>query len=494
MNKQKIYQYIDENSCLYTDISHKVWEYAELSLKEYKSAALYKAELEKAGFVLKDKLGGIETAFSGSYTMGPPPGAEGAGPVIGILGEFDALSGLSQQAGAIECMEPEDADLAAEQAGSGHGCGHNMLGAASFGAACAVKRFLEETKTPGTVVFYGCPGEEGGASKAFLAREGEWKKLDAAITWHPGSMNEVTTGTSNSCTQVLYKFKGLAAHAAGNPFDGRSALDAVELMNIGCNYLREHMKKECSIHYAMIDGGGFSPNVVQPHASVLYMVRAIKVKDVKELQARVDKLAEGAALMTGTSCERIFVDGTANPLPNTALEKVIFRNLQEVPLPVYSAEEKEYAAKLRKTWERRESFPGLGALADKNIAAEVKELTKNGTLDLNSFVYPFYSGEEFTPGSTDVGDVSWLTPTVQFNAVTWPAGSPGHSWQNVSCGRTSIGDKGLLYAAKVLAGTAADLFTETGLLKEAEAEFEERTKDEKYLCPIEEDAVPYVIG
>jgi aminobenzoyl-glutamate utilization protein B len=188
------------------------------------------------------------------------------------------------------------------------------------------------------------------------------------------------------------------------------------------------------------------------------------------------------------------VDGTANPLPNTALEKVIFRNLQEVPLPEYSAEEKEYAAKLRKTWEGKETFPGLGALADKNIAAEVKEFTKNGTLDLNSFVYPFYSGDEFTPGSTDVGDVSWLTPTVQFNAVTWPAGSPGHSWQTVSCGRTSIGDKGLLYAAKVLAGTAADLFAETGLLKEAKAEFEERTKDEKYLCPIEEDAVPYVIG
>ena len=257
---------------------------------------------------------------------------------------------------------------------------------------------------------------------------------------------------------------------------------------------REHMKKECSLHYAIIDGGGFSPNVVQPHASVLYMVRAVKVKDVKELQARVDKIAEGAALMTGTAYERIFVDGTANPLPNTALEKVIFSNMNEAPLPVYTSEEQKYAAELRKTWDNRDVFPGLGALADKNIAAMVKELTRNNTLDLNDFVYPFYSGEEFTPGSTDVGDVSWLTPTVQFNAVTWPAGSPGHSWQNVSCGRTSIGDKGLIYAAKVLAGAAADLFTDPGLLGAAKAEFAERTKDEKYICPIEDDAVPYVIG
>ena len=493
MRKQDLYKFIDENSGQYLEISHKVWDYAELSLKEFRSAALYIEELKKQGFAVEEDLGGIPTSFSGAYTQGPAPGTDGAGPVIGILGEFDALSGLSQEAGALECKEPEDSELAAAQRGSGHGCGHNMLGAASFGAACAVMEFLKKTDTPGTVIFYGCPGEEGGASKAFLARDGVWKKLDAAITWHPGSMNEVTTGTNNSCKQVLYKFKGVAAHAAGNPFDGRSALDAIELMNVGCNYLREHMKKECSIHYAIIDGGGFSPNVVQPHASVLYMTRAVKVKDVMELQERVDKLAEGAAIMTGTSYERIFVDGTSNPVPNTALEKVIFSNMNEAPLPVYTVEEQKFAAALRKTWTGREAFPGLGAMADKKIAAEVKELTKNNTKDLNDFVYPFYSGEEFTPGSTDVGDVSWLTPTVQFNAVTWPAGSPGHSWQNVSCGRTSIGDKGVIYAAKVLAGTAADLFTDNSLLAVAKAEFEERTKEEKYLCPIEDGTVPYVI-
>jgi len=492
-DKTGLYAFIDENAAEYLAISHKVWEYAELSLKEFKSAALYVEALKKEGFDVEENLGGIATAFSGTYTEGPAPGTPGAGPVIGILGEFDALSGLSQEPGALQQMAPKDDALAQSQGGSGHGCGHNMLGAGSFGAACAVKQFLSETKTPGTVIFYGCPGEEGGASKAFLAREGVWKALDCALTWHPGSLNAVTTGTCNSCTQVLYQFKGVAAHAAGNPFDGRSALDAVELMNVGTNYLREHMKRECNLHYAMIDGGGFSPNVVQPHASVLYMVRAVKVKDVKELQARVDKIAEGAALMTETTYERIFVDGTANQLPNTALEKVIWNNLNEAPLPVYTAEERDYAASLKKTWKKADALPGLGAEFDKEIAAKVKELTDSNNRAINDFVYPFYSGNEFKPGSTDVGDVSWLTPTVQFNAVTWPAGSPGHSWQNVACGRTTIGDKGLLYAAKVLAGAAADLFTKPELLAAAKAEFAKRTEDEQYLCPIEDDAVPYVI-
>ena len=493
MDKKKIYGFIETNAESFLGVSHKVWEYAELSLKEYRSAALYVEELKKAGFAVEENLGGIATAFSGTYTEGPAPGTPGAGPVIGILGEFDALSGLSQEAGALRQQAPAEPALALAQGGSGHGCGHNMLGAGSFGAACAVKHFLETTKTPGTVIFYGCPGEEGGASKAFLAREGVWKSLDAALSWHPGSLNVVTTGTCNSCTQVLYKFKGVAAHAAGNPYDGRSALDAVELMNVGCNYLREHMKRECNLHYAMIDGGGFSPNVVQPHASVLYMVRAVKVTDVKELQARVDRIAEGAALMTGTTYERIFVDGTANTLPNTALEKLLWDNMNEAPLPVYTDEEKRFAADLKATWKKADKLPGLGAEFNREIAAKVKELTANNTRVLNDFVYPFYSGEEFKPGSTDVGDVSWLTPTAQFDAVTFPAGSPGHSWQNVSCGATPIGDKGLLYAAKVLAGAATDLFTKPDVLKAAKAEFADRTADEQYVCPIEDGAVPYVI-
>lgn len=458
-------------------LSHEIWEYAELSLREYRSAERYKEKLREEGFTVTESLGGIPTAFSGSFGSGKP--------VIGILGEFDALSGLSQAAG-------EAAHRPLVPGGPGHGCGHNMLGAASFAAACGVKRFLERSGLPGTVIFYGCPGEEGGAAKAYLAREGVWKELDAALCWHPGDTNEITTGTNNSCTQVLYRFKGIAAHAAGDPEHGRSALDAVELMNIGVQFLREHMKSDARIHYAIIDGGGVSPNVVQPAASVLYMVRSRDVPDTLALQERVDRIAEGAALMTETSFDRIFVDGTANTLPNPPLEACLYANMQAVPLPGYSESEREFAVALRKTY-AAEGLPGLGAQHDPAIAEEVRALSGNGTKPLNDFLLPYYSGEDFSPGSTDVGDVSWLTPTAQFTALCFPAGAPGHSWQNVSCGGSSIGDKGLLWAAQVLCGAAADLFSDPAILEAARADFRRRTAQRGYICPIPRDAVPYVI-
>ena len=476
-HKTEAQNWISERGGEFAALSHEIWGYAELSLREYRSAALYKEKLAAEGFTVTENLGGIPTAFSGSFGSGRP--------VIGILGEFDALSGLSQAAG-------EAVPNPLTPGGAGHGCGHNMLGAASFAAACGVKRFLERSGLPGTVVFYGCPGEEGGAAKAYLAREGVWKGLDAALCWHPGDTNEITTGTNNSCTQVLYKFQGIAAHAAGDPEHGRSALDAVELMNVGVQFLREHMKDEARIHYAIIDGGGVSPNVVQPTASVLYMVRSRDVPDTLELQARVDKIAEGAALMTETSYERIFVDGTANSLPNPPLERVLYDNMRSLPLPSYTPEEWAYAEALRKTYPA-EGLPGLGAKRDPAIAAEVKALSENGTKALNDFLLPYYSGEDFTPGSTDVGDVSWLTPAAQFTALCFPAGAPGHSWQNVSCGATPIGDKGMLWAARVLCGAAADLFSDPGLLEAAREEFAKRTADRGYVCPIPPDAVPYVI-
>ena len=476
--KKQIGKYIDAHAQEYIDLANAVWGYAELSLKEYQSAALFKKLLAQEGFTVEENLSGIPTAFSGTYGSGAPH--------IGILGEFDALSGLSQKAGALEREEMV-------KNGSGHGCGHNLLGAGSFAAACAVKDFLQQSGLPGTVSFYGCPGEEGGAAKAYMARDGVWKQLDCALSWHPGDTNELMTGTNNSCTQVLYKFKGVAAHAAGNPQDGRSALDAVELMNIGVQYLREHMPPQGRIHYAMVDGGGLSPNVVQPHASVLYMVRSERVKDTLELQRRVDLIAQGAAMMTETSYERIFVDGTANLLPNTALEKVLHDNMLAVGLPSYTQEEWAFAEALKKTFPPRDELPGDAPKWSSEIKAVVKEKTANGTRAINDFVMPFYSSNEFTPGSTDVGDVSWLTPTSQITAATWPSGSPGHSWQNVSCGATSVADKGMLYAAKVLAGAAADLFADPALIEKAKEELAKRTQDGGYVCPIPADAVPYVI-
>ena len=475
-NKKKALEFIDENSKAAIDISHKIWEFAELSLKEHASCALYIDELKKAGFEVEKNVCGISTAFSGTYGKGKP--------VVGILAEFDALSGLSQKGNLTVRQE-------LIKNGSGHGCGHNMLGAGAFGAALGIKHYLESGGHSGTVIFYGCPGEEGGASKALMARDGVFKKLDAALTWHPGDTNEVSFGTCNSCVQTIYKFKGIASHAAGNPEMGRSALDAAELLNIGVQFLREHVKSDARIHYSFLNTGGPSPNVVQPTADVLYMIRSKFVKDVLALEKRVDKIAVGAAMMTETEFEKIFVDGCSNTVQNTVLQKLLYNNMEEVGVPVYSKEEWEFAKALKMTYPSEE-LPGMGKDYDKDIKAFVKEKTGNGELALNDFLYPFCDADSFSPGSTDVGDVSWLTPTAQLNAVSFPSNCPGHSWQNVSCGISSIGDKSLIFAAKVLCASAIDLFENPDIILNARKEFEEKT-EEGYDCPVPEGAELYVI-
>ena len=470
--------YIDAHADLFTGVSDTIWEYAELSLREEKSAALYCRVLREAGFSVQENLAGIPTAFSATVGSGRPH--------IGILGEFDALSGLSQVG-----------DMTVKQelvpGGNGHGCGHNLLGAGALAAAFAVKEYLERTKTPGTVTFFGCPGEEGGAGKAYLARDGAWRSLDAALTWHPGDTNEVTTGTCNSCIQVLYRFHGVASHAAAAPQEGRSALDAVELMNVGVQFLREHMIPEARIHYAILDGGGVSPNVVQPEASVLYMVRAIGVSDAIDLQKRVDKIAEGAALMTETTCDREFIDGTANYLPCHTLEQVLHANFLPEFLPEYTEEEYRFAEELRATFPVTPPHPlTYGGRHDPAFYKQEKLLTENWQKALNDFLVPYYAGEDFTPGSSDVGDVSWQTPTAQFTAVTCPSGTPGHSWQNVSCGVSGIGHKGMLLAGKVLAASVIDLLEEPALLSAARKEFTE-VSGRGYECPIPPDAVAHPV-
>ena len=470
MNKSKkiAISAIEKNSKTFLEVSDKIWEYAELSLMEYKSAALYCDVLRELGFEVEEKVCGIDTAFLGKFGSGRP--------YIGILGEFDALSGLSQEGGALE-------KKSLSFGGNGHGCGHNLLGAGALAAAYGVKEYLRETNTQGTVFFFGTPGEEGGAGKAFMAKEGAWRDLDAALTWHPDDVNQVVTGTCNSCIQLLYKYRGVSAHAAGDPENGRSALDAVELMNVGVQYLREHMKREARIHYSIIDGGGMSPNVVQPTASVLYMVRSPKVSDALELCARVDKIAEGAALMTETSFEKVFVDGCSGTVPNHTLEKLCYKNFEEIGVEKYTSEELEYASALKKTFAKPDCLPTIAAYADENAKAVVAELSDNGEKPMNDFLAPLYTGEFFMAGSTDVGDVSWQTPTVQINTASFVSGSPGHSWQNVSCGKTSIAHKSVISAGKVLAASAIDLFENGEILAEAKREFEIATKS-GYVCPI----------
>ena len=473
--KQSALQTIEEKKSLITGIADKIWGFAELSLQEFKSAETYCEALEKEGFEVERGTSNIETGFAASYGHGHP--------YIGILAEYDALSGLSQEAGVTERKE-------IHAGGNGHGCGHNILGAGAFAAALGVKAYLEKNDISGTVILYGCPGEEGGAAKAFMARDGVWKKLDAALTWHPEDVNEVATGSSNSCIQTQYKFTGIASHAAGAPEMGRSALDAVELMNIGVQFLREHMSDKARIHYAITDAGGCSPNVVQPRASVLYMVRSNHVAEAVELQKRVDKIAEGAALMTETTYEKKFIDGLADTVSNFALERVLYKNFKELGVPQYTDEENAFADALAETYDHS-AVPGVAAENDEEAKEQVEKMQKEYGHAMNAFLTPLYQKDAFKAGSTDVGDVSWLTPTAQIHVAAWPNGCPGHSWQNVSCGKTSIGHKAAITAGKVLCAAAIDLLEQPELIAAAKTEFAGRTA-EGYTCPIPPEAVPTI--
>lgn len=466
MNKQKLYDSVDKNAEKITALSDAIWDFSELSMKEYKSAAYYCDLLEQEGFRVERKLCGIPTAFSGSFGSGKPR--------IGILGEFDALSGLSQCPGSTkrESLNP---------GGNGQGCGHNLLGAAAFGAALAVKKAIEAGLLHGTVVFYGCPGEEGCAGKTFMARDGMFRDLDAALTWHPGDTNEIKVGSSAASMQVEYSFTGVSAHAADNPHMGRSALDAVELMHVGIQFLREHMPPNSSIHYSITDAGSVSPNVVQPAATTVLMVRGETVRKAKALLERVNKIAQGAALMTETSVAMRQIDGTASILPNETLERVMYENMQQVPIPEYTAAEREFAEALHATYPA--AVPGLLSNSNRQVWAYANKMTDGGKRAINDFIMPYVPYFVYAPGSTDVGDVSWLTPTAQITTATWTSAAPGHSWQNVSIGRTSIAHKGVLQAAKIIAGSAADLMEQPELLEKARAEFNEAAA-EGYDCPI----------
>ncbi|MBO4355381.1 MAG: amidohydrolase [Clostridia bacterium] len=459
----------------FIDAAKQIHSFAELSLMEYKSAEYYCYVAKELGFEVEKNICDIETAFTASYS-------NGNGPKIAILAEYDALSGLSQYPGI-----PEHKEIAA--GGNGHGCGHNLLGAGALGAAYAVKEWLKNENIPGTVVLCGCPGEEGGAAKAFMAKKDFFKQFDAAVTWHPSCENTVETGGCNASIQTLYKFHGVAAHASGSPEHGKSALDSVELMNIGVQFLREHMPQNARIHYAITDAGGNSPNVVQAYSAVLYMVRSPHVKEALELQKKVDKIAEGAAMMTGCSVEKCFIDGTADTIHNEVMCKTAFEALSQFELPSYSQEELAYADEIAKTYD-----------GPKNISARITtqkakkvyfENYKNGDKlkAILDFLIPYGSENDFGPGSTDVGDVSYQTPTVQIHTACFTAGAPGHSWQNVSLAGSSIGFKGMLHAAKAMALTAATLYTDKSLIDEAKAELISRTED-GYNCPIPDGAKP----
>ena len=465
--KNFISQYIEENQNIFTDAADTVWNLAEAGMKELKSAQCLEEALKKGGFNVKSGLAEIPTAFVGEWGSGKP--------IIGFLGEFDALPGLSQKPGCT-VKDP----LTAENGSYGHGCGHHLLGAGALGAAFALKAYFEEYKLPGTVRYYGCPGEEYGSGKTFMARDGQFDDLDACFTWHPSDNNHVVKGGSLACYSIFFKFYGKTAHAAGAPHLGRSALDACELMNVGCNYLREHIIPEARLHYAYREVGGIAPNVVQDKAELHYFVRAPRVADMMDIVDRVKDIAKGAALMTGTTVECVTHEALSDYVPNKVLSDIMQQAMLELGTPVYNESDKaeiaQFAAIIteeersnsQKNWKEFSDEPVTGPICDKIAML-------NNTKGMS--------------GSTDVGDASYCAPTAQCNTATNVFGTPGHTWQYTAQGTTGFAHKGMLYAAKVMALSAVMAMENPKTLLKAKEELVANT-DGGYKCPLPPEVKP----
>ncbi|MBB3111411.1 aminobenzoyl-glutamate utilization protein B [Paenibacillus phyllosphaerae] len=464
----EISELIENKKNTFIGVSDQVWEYAEIRFEEFLSAELLCRTLEEEGFQVEREAGGLATGFIGSYGSGAP--------VIAILGEFDALTSLSQQAG-------EAAENPVVPGANGHGCGHNLLGAGSLAAAVAVKDYMQRHGLSGTVRYYGCPAEESGSGKAFMARAGLFDDVDAAFCWHPATVNAVAHLSTLANLHVQFTYKGISAHAAAAPHLGRSALDAVELMNVGSNYLREHIIDQARIHYAITNSGGLAPNVVQAEAEVDYLIRAPKASQVLELFERVKDVARGAALMTGTTMTYRIEGGASNLIPNASLERVMHGFMKELELPRYSEEDVAYAAAIFET------IPA----ADKQSAAMQVGKEAAAMLErrpLASFVAPYQERLMVMPASSDVGDVSWNVPTAQCGTVTWAYATPLHAWQTVAQGKSSYAHQGMLLAGKTIACTAIAALTDADLIASAKAELKERLAGESYVCPIPADVNP----
>ncbi len=455
-------------------LARDIWGYAELSYCEVRSSAALCKALEEEGFAIETNIAGIPTAFTATYTNGV------GGPTVGLLAEYDALDGLSQKA-ACPVQEP------VEQGGAGHGCGHNLLGAGCYSAAVALKNYLVNNKKDGTVIFFGCPAEEGAGSKQFIARAGCFDKVDFAYTWHPAYVNEVPSKGSVAIMGANFIFDGVASHAGGAPHLGRSALDAVELMNVGVNYLREHMIDAARIHYAYSDAGGTAPNVVQSHAVIKYEVRAPKVSQMQELFTRVTDVAKGAALMTGTKMKYEITMAFSDYVPNKTLAAVMDECLAEVGAPAWTEQDYETAAEFLRTYNRA---------TQKNIREELEEYFAEDELDsalqkpLDSKVHRFNAHEtRYESGSTDVGDVGYATPTVMLNMATACLGNVGHSWQNTAFSASDIGMKGMLAAAEVMTLACLRTMEQPELIAAAKKELLKKNGG-RYTCPLPDYVTP----
>ena len=462
MENEPVAFHVDVRSQAYCDLSDRIWDTPELNFEEFRSSEEHAKMIIAEGFRLMDGIAGMPTAVGGEFGEG--------GPVIAILGEYDALPGLSQAAG-LDLEQPLIAG------GNGHGCGHNLLGAASLLAAAAVKDWLIRSRLPGRVRYIGCPAEEGGSSKGFMVRAGAFDDVDIAICWHPGPMTGVTTPMSLACVETEFTFHGRSAHAAAAPHLGRSALDAVELMSVGVNYLREHMPPGARVHYAVTDTGGIAPNVVQAKASVRHLVRALTLGEMWSLFERVVDIATGAGLMTGTAMSWRQISGEANLVGNSVLERLMGETLQRLGTPRFDAADRAYADAIQSTLdpeEIRKAYANYGLIV------------KPGQ-PLSEEIYPAGAGSRDAMGSTDVGTVSWVVPTVQCRVSTCAIGTPFHSWQMVAQGRSPMAHKGMIVAAKAMAEVATALFADPRQIEAARDEHATFRANNAFRNPIGDD-------
>jgi aminobenzoyl-glutamate utilization protein B len=453
--------WIEHNKPQLAALSDAIWGFAEVGLHETSSAAAQADFLEKEGFSVQRGTPGLPTAIVASFGQGKP--------IIGYLGEYDCLTGVSQK--AVPYRDPVC------EGGPGHGCGHNLLGVGALGAAVALKREIEAGNAQGTVRYYGCPAEDSASGKVFMAKHGVFNDLDAALTWHPGYLNTVRWGSNLANNSVRFTFHGRTSHAAASPHMGISALDAVELMSVGVNFLREHIIQEARIHY-VITKGGDQPNVVPGLAQVWYYVRAPHRIDVEEIYQRVIKIAEGACLMTGATMDITFVKGVHEVMHNTVICDVLEESLVKAGPPQFTAEDFAFAHELEKSF-----TPGQRAASMRSghTPPEYWDVV------LHDGIAPAFNKGIISSGSTDVAEVSWICPTGEISAATWVCGAAAHSWQATATSGMSIGHKGMITAARTLAIAGFTLMTRPDLLQRAKEEFVKETGGKPYACPLPAD-------
>ena len=474
--KDDIEGLIDKRSQAYTDISDTIWGFAEPRFQERESSRIQQEYLSSRGFSIRADLAGEETAFIAEYGSGKP--------VIAFLGEFDALSSLQQ-----EPDQTEHCPIAGKE--NGHGCGHHLLGTASAAAADALKTYMEEHKLAGTIRYYGCPAEENAGGKAYLVRDGYFDDCDIAITWHPYTMSKVMKGGFHLANfRAFFTFHGISSHAAGAPELGRSALDAVEIMDIGVNYMREHMIDEARVHGAITNPGGIAPNVIPSEAQILYAIRAPKVTQVKKLYERMCDIARGAALITGTTVDIKQVAAYSNVIENDTLEDIMYENMRHFVPIGYTEEELAYARRFQEviTELDKEGLKDLISILSGRDKEKKRQMEESPMLDFVLERHVSFGGG----GSTDVGDVSWVVPTGKVDINCYAAGTALHSWQAVAQGKAPAAHKGMLTAAKIMACTGAELLEKPELLERIKEDWLEKLDGETYPDPLPKDVKPEI--